>query len=354
MAVLVQKYTLGEVASRLGATLEGGDPDRPLKGVAGIENAGVDELTFVANPKYAALARTTRAAAVLVEPEFPILSRTATLRIKNPYLAFARAIELFYATPEYAPGVHATAVIDPASKLGEGCHIGAYVVIGPQVSLGAGAVLLPHVVIYPGAHIGDRFFAHAHAVVREYCRIGNDVILQSGAVIGGDGFGYARDGAGWSKIVQSGVTVLGDGVEVQSNSTVDRASVGETRIGGGTKIDNLVQVGHGSTVGENTLLCAQVGLAGSTQVGNRVILAGQVGVAGHCRIGDDAVATAQSGIPNDVAAKSVVSGYPAMEHRQWLRAVAAFSRLPEVVRELRGLRRGMPANPNAGEPGTSG
>ena len=354
MAAPVHTYTLGEIALRLGAALDGADADRPVRGVAGIESAGADELTFLANPKYAPLARSTKAAAILVEPDFPALPRTGTLRVKNPYLAFAQAIEYFYSPPKYAPGVHATAVVDASASLGDGCHVGAYVVIGPDVTIGAGAVLLPHVVIYMGARIGERFFAHAHAVVREHCRIGHDVILQNGAVIGGDGFGYAKHGASWSKIVQSGVTVLGDGVEVQSNSTVDRASIGETRIGAGTKIDNLVQVGHGSTVGENTLLCAQVGLAGSTQVGNRVILAGQVGVAGHCRIGDDAIATAQSGIPNDVAAKSVVSGYPAMDKRQWLRAVAVFSRLPELLREVRALRRSMPAVTSAGEPGTSG
>ena len=334
-------FTLREIAERLGAELAG-DPDRVVRGLAGIESAAADEVTFVANQRYAPLARTTNAAAILVEPSFPALEKTATLRIANPYLAFARLIEIFYQAPRYPAGIHSTAVIDPTASIGPGAHIGAYVVIGADVQIGADAVLLPHVVIYTCASIGDRFFAHAHAVVREFSRIGHAVTLQNGVIIGGDGFGYAKDRGTWSKIVQSGVTVLGDGVEVQSNSCIDRASIGETRIGAGTKVDNLVQVGHGSTVGENTLLCAQVGLAGSTSVGSRVILAGQVGVAGHCNIGDDAVATAQSGIPNDVAAKSVVSGYPAMDNRQWLRAVASFARLPELVREVRALRKGTP------------
>ena len=329
--------TLGEVADRIGAELDGAR-DVAVRGVAGIESAGPDQVTFVANPKYAGQARTTRAAAVLVEPDFPALEGVATLRIRNPYLAFARVLDLFYAAPAYPPGVHPTAVIDPSAVIGKGAHIGAYAVIGPGVTLGDGAVVLPHVVIYEGARIGNAFFAHAHAVVREFCHIGDDVTLQNGAVIGGDGFGYAKDGAAWRKIVQSGVTVLEDGVEVQSNSCIDRASIGETRVGRGSKVDNLVQVGHGSSVGENTLLCAQVGLAGSTEIGDRVILAGQVGVAGHLKVGDDAVATAQTGIPNDVAAKSVVSGYPAMDNRHWLRAAAGFARLPDLIREVRALR----------------
>ncbi len=330
--------SLGQLAELLGAKLQG-EATRMVRGVAGIEHAGRDQVTFVANPKYAALARTTAAAAVLVEPDFPALEGVATLRISNPYLAFSRAVALFYAAPSYPAGVHSTAVIDPSATIGSGAHIGAYVVVGPRAVIGDDAVLLPHVVVYEGVVIGHRLLAHAHAVIREHCRLGDDVVLGNGVVIGGDGFGFAKEEGRWSKIVQSGVTVLGDAVEVQSNACIDRASIGETLIARGTKIDNLVQVGHGSKVGEDTLLCAQVGLAGSSMIGNRVILAGQVGVAGHCTVGDDAVATAQSGVPNNVEAKSVVSGYPAMNNRQWLRAVAAFARLPDLVREVRALRR---------------
>jgi UDP-3-O-[3-hydroxymyristoyl] glucosamine N-acyltransferase len=210
------------------------------------------------------------------------------------------------------------------------------VVIDQEVEIGKNAVLLAHVVIYRGAKIGDNFFAHAHAVVREHCRLGDSVILQNGAVIGADGFGFAKDDEGrWHKIVQSGPAVLEDTVEVQANACVDRASVGRTHVARGAKIDNLVQVGHSSSVGEDTLLCAQVGLAGSTDVGKNVILAGQVGVAGHCKIGDGAIATAQSGIPSDVPAKAVVSGYPAIDNKLWLRCVAVFNRLPEMAKALR-------------------
>ncbi len=330
---------LSDIASRLHGDLHG-DGNVEIDGVAGIETAGPNQLTFLANPKYMPLTKTTRAGAILVEPGFPPLEHTATLRIANCYRAFAEAITFFYTPPQYAPGIHPTAVIDPTARIGKRAHIGAYVVIGPNVSVGCDAMLLPHVVIYEGARIGERVFAHAHAVVREFCHLGDDVILQNGAVVGADGFGYARETSGaWTKIVQSGSAVLADRVEVQANACVDRASIGETRIGAGTKIDNLVQVGHGSAVGENTLLCAQVGLAGSTTVGNRVILAGQVGVAGHCTVGDGAIATAQSGIPSDVAPGATVSGYPAMDNRQWLRAVAGFARLPEMVRELRALRK---------------
>ncbi len=327
---------LGDLARELGADCDG-PADLEITGVAGIETAAPGQLTFIANRKYTSHARTTQASAILVAPDFGPAS-VATLRTPNPYYAFARAVGIFYQPPAYAPGIHPTAVIDPTSKIGKGAHIGAYVVIGPGVVLGDHATLLPHVVLYAGATIGDDFFAHAHAVVREGCRLGDRVLLQNGAIIGGDGFGFAKgDDGAWKKIPQSGPVVIADDVEVQSNACVDRASVGQTRVGRGTKIDNLVQVGHGSSVGEDTLLCAQVGLAGSTEVGSNVILAGQVGVAGHCKVGDGVVATAQSGIPNDVPPGQMVSGYPAIDNRQWLRAAAAFPRLPELIRLLRRL-----------------
>jgi UDP-3-O-[3-hydroxymyristoyl] glucosamine N-acyltransferase len=330
---------LSELAERLGATLQG-DPDLEILSAAGLEDAGPGQLAFVANPKYVPLARSTRASAVLVEPAFETIA-AATLRVENPYLAFARALELLYTAPAYPTGIHPTAVIAPSAQIGAEAHIGAYAVVGDNVVVGPNAVILPHVVIYANAHIGSHFFAHAHAVVRESCRLGDHVTLQNGAIVGSDGFGFARhtsaavESSAWQKIPQTGATVLEDHVEVQANSTIDRASIGETRISRGTKIDNLVQVGHGSSVGADTLLCAQVGLAGSTRVGKNVILAGQVGVAGHCTIGDGAIATAQSGVPGDVPAGATVSGYPAFENRRWLRSAALFQRLPELVRELK-------------------
>jgi UDP-3-O-[3-hydroxymyristoyl] glucosamine N-acyltransferase len=329
-----KSVTLAELADHLDATLRG-NPSARITRVAGIEDAAPGDLAFVANPKYASLARTTQATAVLVEPDFPQIP-AATLRLKNPYLAFARAIELFYQPPTYAPGIHPTAAIAPTARIGANPHIGAYAVIGDHVVLGDNVIILPHVVLYPHVHAGDNLFAHAHAIVREHCHLGNNVILQNGAVIGADGFGFARQSDGtWYKILQSGPVIIEDTVEIQANACVDRASIGETRVHAGAKIDNLVQVGHGSTVGQNTLLCAQVGLAGSTVIGKNVILAGQVGVAGHCTVGDGAIATAQSGIPGDVAAGKVVSGYPAIDNRQWLRSVALFNRLPELLRDIK-------------------
>jgi len=330
---------LGALALVLGAKLENGDPDAEITGVLGIEEAVAGQISFVANPKYAAAAKTTSASAVIVSEDFPAIT-TGMLRSKNPYLAFARAIDLFYKVPTYSPGVHPTAVIASTAKLATNAHVGAYVVIDDEVEIGVNAVLLPHVVIYRGVRIGKNFLAHAHAVVREYCTLGDDVILQNGVVVGCDGFGFARDGNHWEKITQSGPAVLENRVEVQANSCIDRASVGETRISSGVKIDNLVQVGHGSAVGENTLLCSQVGLAGSTVVGKNVILAGQVGVSGHCNIGDGVVVTAQSGTHGDIPAGAMVSGSPAFDHKQWLRAVGIFNKLPELAKAVRTLMSG--------------
>jgi len=259
----------------------------------------------------------------------------SALRSANPYLDFARTIEFFYQPPQYPPGIHPTAVIAKSAHVGPGAHIGPYCFIDEDAQLGAGAVLHSFVTIYRGAKIGGDFFAHAHAVVREFCTIGNRVILQNGVIIGGDGLGFAKrkDGS-WYKISQSGAAVLEDDVEVQANACVDRATVGETRIGRGAKLDDLVLVGHASKVGSNAMLCGQVGLAGSTQIGNGVILAGQVGTAGHLSVGDHTVVTAKSGIPSDVPARAMYSGYPAVDNRQWLKSVAALNRLPELQKRV--------------------
>jgi len=329
------RMKLAQIAAALGARLENGSSEIEITGVAGIEGAGPGQLTFVANPKYAAAARKTKASAVIVAEDFPALA-TGMLRSKNPYLAFARAIALFHPAQKYAPGIHPTAVIHASARIGEGAHIGPYVVIGENVEIGKNAVLLSHVVVYRGVKIGDTFLAHAHAVVREYCRLGNNVLLQNGVVIGADGFGFAKDDLGhWNKIPQPMPVVIEDDVEIQSNSCIDRASVGETHIARGTKIDNLVQVGHGSRIGEHSLLASQVGLAGSTEIGNNVILTGQVGVVGHCKIGDGAIVTPQSGVAGDIPAGAIVSGAPAIEHKLWQKVSAILSRLPEIAKAVR-------------------
>jgi UDP-3-O-[3-hydroxymyristoyl] glucosamine N-acyltransferase len=326
---------LSAIAAALHARLENGSPEIEITGLNGIEQAGPGELTFVSNPKYGGAARSTKASAVIVAEDFPAIP-APMLRAKDPYLSFARALELFHQPLRYAPGVHATAVVHATAKIGAQAHIGPYAVIDENVEIGEHAVLLAHVVIYRGVKIGSHFFAHAHAVVRENCRLGNRVLLQNGVVIGADGFGFAKTAEGrWHKIPQPAPVVIGDDVEVQANSCIDRSSVGETSIGRGVKVDNLVQVGHGSTVGEDALLCAQVGLGGSSEIGDKVILTGQVGVVGHCKVGEGAIVTPQSGVANDIDAGALVSGAPAVDHKLWLKYSAILPRLPEMARALR-------------------
>ena len=305
-----------------------------------LEQARETELTFLANPRYAPKLKYTRAAAVILSADAgPVVPGVAALRSPHPYLSFARALELFYQPPRPAVGIHPLAVISAGVRVGKNPSIGPFVFIDRDVEIGDNVVLHPHVVVYRGARIGDDFYAHSHAVVREYCRIGNRVILQNGAVVGTDGYGFARreDGS-HSKIVQSGIVVIEDDVEVQAHSCIDRATVGETRIKKGAKLDNLVQVGHACTVGENALLCAQVGLAGSTELGRNVLFAGQAASAGHLKVGDSAVLTAQSAVHRDVEPGKMLSGSPAMDNKQWLRCVAAYNRLPDMLHTLRELK----------------
>jgi UDP-3-O-[3-hydroxymyristoyl] glucosamine N-acyltransferase len=327
---------LSELAAALHCELHG-DGSRNIAGVAGMEHAGPSQLTFLANPKYAHKVKHTRAAAVLVSKIIPGLG-AAQLVSPNPYLDFAKALALFYQPPKPPTGIHPLASVATSARIGEGASIGPFAVVEENVTIGRNAVLRAHVVIYEGAHIGDDFYAHSHAVVREFCRIGDRVTLQNGAVIGGDGFGFAKraDGSHF-KIVQSGVTVIEDDVEIQTLTSVDRATVGETRVKRGAKIDSLVQVGHTCVVGEDNIICAQTGIAGSSILEKNVLLAGQVGVSGHLTIHDNAVIYAQSGIGGDVDAGSVMSGSPAFEAREWLRAVTAFPKLPELLKTMRQL-----------------
>jgi len=333
---------LSDLANALGCALRG-DGSIEISGVAGMEHADSTQLTFLANPKYAHKVKQTRAAAVLVsEPIGGLVA--AQLISANPYLDFARSLAHFYQPPRPQPGIHSTASIAPSARIGENAAIGPYAVIGENVVLGRNAVLHPHVVVYEGAQIGDDFYAHSHAVVREFCCVGHRVTLQNGAIVGGDGFGFARRGDGTHyKIVQSGITVIEDDVEIQTLTSIDRATVGETRVKRGAKIDSLVQVGHASVVGEDNIICAQTGLAGSSVLGKNVVLAGQVGVSGHLTIHDNAVVYAQSGIGGDVQAGAVMSGSPAFEAKEWLRAVTAFQKLPELLKTVRQLERRLKA-----------
>lgn len=327
---------LREIAAILESRLEG-DGELEITGVAGMESAGPAEITFLANPKYAPKVRDTKAGAILVAQAIP--SRNCLVSA-NPYLDFARALALFYQPPRPAPGVHPLASIAPSATIGAGCSIGPFAVVGERARIGRNAVLHPHVVIYEGVEIGDDFLAHSHATVREFCKIGNRVILQNGVVVGGDGFGFAKRSDGTQfKIVQSGVAVIEDDVEIQSLTSVDRASVGETKVQRGAKIDSLVQVGHGCTVGEDNIICAQTGLAGGTRLERNVLLAGQVGSAGHLTVHEGAIVYAQSGIGGDVAAGERVSGSPAFAANEWLRAITALPKLPELLKTLRELKK---------------
>jgi UDP-3-O-[3-hydroxymyristoyl] glucosamine N-acyltransferase len=325
-----------EMAAALGCELAG-DPGIEIRGVAGMEQAGPSDLTFLANPKYAHKVKHTRAGAILVtEPVrgIPI----ASLVSANPYLDFARALELFYTAPRPPVGIHPLASVAASACFGEGASIGPFAVVGEKAVLGRNAVLHPHVVIYEGAQIGDDFYAHSHSAVREFCRVGHRVTLGNGVVVGGDGFGFARQADGRHyKIVQSGITVIEDDVEIQALCSIDRATVGETRVKRGAKLDSLVQVGHACVVGEDNILCAQVGLAGSSILEKNVLLAGQVGISGHLTIHDNAVVYAQSGIGGDVAEGAVMSGSPAFDAATWRRAVTAFPRLPELLKTVRDL-----------------
>ena len=348
---------LCDLAAALGCELRG-DGSLEISGVAGVESATPDQITFLANPKYGGKAKLTCAAAILVAEPLPETTRgdgtaLAQLISKNPYLDFARSLAMFYQAPRPAPGIHSLASIAASARIGEGASIGPFAVVGENVVIGKRAILHPHAVIYEGANIGDDFLAHSHSAVREFCRIGDRVILQNNVVIGGDGFGFAKRSDGTHfKIVQSGIVVIEDDVEVQTLTSIDRATVGETRVRRGAKIDSLVQVGHASVVGEDNIICAQTGLAGSSILEKNVLLAGQVGISGHLTVHDNAVIYAQSGIGHDVAAGSVMSGSPAFEAREWLRAITAFPKLPEIVRTMRQLQKRLTAIEAAPDPAT--
>lgn len=329
---------LREIAQKLDLELRGSGDVR-IRGLAGLEEAGPEDLSFLSNPKYVTKLKNSRAGAVILSPESPE-TPIPSLLSDNPYLSFAYALELFYQPPETIPGIHPTAWIAESARLGEDCSIGAHVSIGEEAVIGDRAVIHPNVTIYPGAVIGDDFIAHSNSVVREFCRIGDRVILQNGAVIGADGFGFApRADKSYYKIVQSGITVLEDDVEIGANSCVDRSTLGESRVAKGTKLDNLVQIGHGTSVGSHNVIAAQSGLAGSVKMGSYNVLAGQVGIAGHITIGDGSIFTAQTGVARSVDDNSVLSGTPEMESGLWKKNYLLMHKFPELVKTVKQLSR---------------
>jgi UDP-3-O-[3-hydroxymyristoyl] glucosamine N-acyltransferase len=329
---------LSDIAKALHCQVSG-NADLEISGLATIEDAQSSELTFLSNKKYLSHLSTTQAGAVIIHDAALLPESLSGIISPNPYLTFAEALLLFHPAKKIAPGISPQAVIDASAKIGAGVSIGAFTTIGENVSIGDGVVISSHCAIYEEAVIGAGSFLHTHCVVRERCHLGERVILQNNVVIGSDGFGYAQRGdKSWQKIPQTGRVIIEDDVEIGAGSTIDRATLGASIVRRGAKIDNQVQIGHGSSVGEHTLLCAQVGLAGSSHIGNQVILSGQVGVAGHLKIGDRVVATAQTGIPNSVEPDTIISGYPAIANRDWLKSSAVFAKLPKLAAELRELR----------------
>ncbi len=329
---------LRDIADRIECRLEG-DGDLEIRRVAGIEDAGPGDLTFFSNPKYSAKLRQTRASAVILGEQAEA-APCAMLRVGHPYLAFARAMEVFHPGARPPAGVHRLADVAASAEIAASASIGAFVSIADGARVGERSVVYPHVTIGADARIGDDCVIHARVSIRERVEVGHRVVIQDGAVLGSDGFGFAPTPLGsHHKIPQVGGVVIEDDVEIGANTTIDRPAVGRTRIGAGTKIDNLVQVAHGVTVGTHVLLAAQVGIAGSTTIEDHVTLAGQVGVAGHLTIGARTVATAQTGIPNSVEAGSFISGYPAIPNRDWLKSSAVFRRLPELRKTLADLDR---------------
>lgn len=313
--------------------------DVDIHRVAGIDEAGSGDITFVSNRKYVSHIKTTQASAIILGEDIPPID-LPTLRTNDPYLIFARALEIFFTPLQPEIGIHPTAVIAEGVQVPPDASIGAYAVIGKGCAIGSGVTIYPHVVLYPGVSVGDHCLLHSHVIVREACVLGDRVILQNGVVVGSDGFGFAptKDG-GFYKICQTGRVLIEDDVEVGANTTIDRAAVGDTIIRRGAKLDNLVQIGHGAQVGQDCVLAAQVGLAGSTRLGKGVWVGGQVGFAGHLEVGDKAIITAQSGTSHDIPPGAVMSGSPAFDNSAWLRSTAVFAKLPEMVRKLRALEK---------------
>lgn len=327
--------TLHALARELGVDVPEG-PDVEITGVAAVTNAGPTEITFLANSRYVDHVRASKAAAVLVTEDFDVEAPVPLFKTKHPRLVWARLVNQFHPYQRPAPGVHPTAVVPDGTELGEDVHVGAYAVLGENVRLGARTTIHPHVVLYDDVQIGVNTEIHSHVSVRHGTRIGDDVIIHNGTILGADGFGFEADSEGrLHKVPQVGNVVIEDDVEIQANAAVDRSAVGSTRIGRNTKLDNFAQVAHGCTIGESTVVCGQVGLAGSTQVGSHVLLGGQCGFSGHTTVGDRVRVAAQSGIMRDCDEGKTYAGSPAYEISEMMRTAALLPRIPEMFKRLR-------------------
>jgi len=328
--------TLGEIALHVGGRLEG-DPERRVTALRNLASAGPDDLSFLANEKFRSLLAASRAGALLLAEGEPDPGRPS-IRVRDPYLAFAKALALFHPlVPPRPPGVHPTAVVDPEAAVGEQVHVGALCVVEARARIGDRSTIRAGSFVGEGSVLGEDVYLYPRVVVRERVTLGDRVIVHSGAVIGADGFGYRRDERRHVKIPQVGGVVVGDDVEIGANTTIDRGTLDSTRIGRGTKIDNLVQIAHNVVLGEDSIVVAQTGIAGSVEIGDRVVLAAQIGVSDHVRIGDDVVIGSQSGVRGNIPAGAVLLGTPAQDRARTLRAWVATGRLPELVERLRAL-----------------
>jgi len=324
--------TLLELADHLGGQIIG-DPNVCIYGLGTLDNATEGQITFLANPKYAQKVETTKATAVILPPGAEPFGHNAIV-LTNPYLAFAKLLTLFISSPRVVKGVMDGAFVSQEAIIGNDASIYPGVYIAEGVRMGDRVTIHPNVTIYEGAVLGDDVTLHAGVSVRERCRIGNRVTIHNGSIIGADGFGYVPDGQAWFKIPQIGIVVIDDDVEIGASTTIDRAALEVTHIGRGTKIDNLVQVAHNCTIGENCVIVAQAGIAGSSKLGKHVTLGGQVAITDHITIGDNAMIAGQSGVFGSVAPGEVLSGTPAIPHKTRLKAAAVFSHLPEMRKSI--------------------
>ncbi|MDH3998681.1 MAG: UDP-3-O-(3-hydroxymyristoyl)glucosamine N-acyltransferase [Desulfuromonadales bacterium] len=329
--------TLADLAELVEGRVSG-DPSTPISGLASLDSAGPEEITFLSNPKLRDKIAGCQAGAIIVPPALDGAVDRPLLLSDNPYLAFAKILTYFVAPPHQPQGIMPGAQVHPEAKVADGVTISPGCVVGAGASIGSGTFLQPNVVVYADAEIGEDCLLHANVTVREGCKLGNRVILQPGVVIGGDGFGFAPDGRAYFKIPQVGHVVLEDDVEVGACSCVDRGTLGITRIARGSKIDNLVQVAHNVEVGEDCILVSQVGIAGSTKLGAHCTFGGQAAVAGHLTLGENVTIAGRGGVTNDVAANQSLAGLPAMPHREWLKATMTVPHLPEMRRELKRLK----------------
>jgi UDP-3-O-[3-hydroxymyristoyl] glucosamine N-acyltransferase len=330
-------FTAAEIARQLeGRVL--GDDSTVLTGFAPADKARAGDLTFAENETFFQRADASAAAAILVDGDFTS-SRKTLIRVASARIAFARVLPLFFPEPIYAPGVHATAIVAASAQIDPSAHIGPYCVVGEQTSIGARSVLQGANHVGAGSYLGEDIHLFPNVILYPRTQLGHRVRIHSGSVIGSDGFGYVLDQGVHRKVPQIGGVVIGDDVEIGANVTVDRGALGPTVIGKGTKIDNLVQIAHNVTIGENCLLVAQVGIAGSSKLGNYVVLGGQAGVAGHLKIGNQVTIGAKSGVMNDIKDGQKVLGAPALEDRQTKRQVIALQQLPDLIRRFRELEK---------------